>query len=113
MTLPVTFGFFTDSFTFRSRSLAVGHTVRSLADSHTFGTIFSFTGFIRTFYFTLGFLTFDITYSITGFLTGSMASVGFTDRVTDGGTFGIGTLPGTFWVTFGVVGVGFTGDSYS
>jgi hypothetical protein len=113
MTLPVTLGFFTDSFTFRTRGLTVGYTVGGFTDGYTFGTVFSFTCFIWAFYFTFRLFTFDITDSVSRFLTGGVASGGFTDRVTDGWTFRVITLPGTFWVTLGVVGVGLAGsESY-
>ncbi len=57
---PVTFRFFTNSFTFRFGSLAVGDAMRLFADSDTFGAVKHFTSFIGAFNFTGGFFTFYV-----------------------------------------------------
>jgi hypothetical protein len=65
---PVTSGFFTNGFTFRFGGLAMGNTVGLFADGHTFRAVFSFTGLVWAFNFTIGFFTFNITDSVSWFL---------------------------------------------
>jgi hypothetical protein len=69
LALPVTFRFFTDSFTFRFRYLAMGDAMGFFTNSNTFGTIIHFTCFIRAHNLTIRLFTFNITYSILRFLT--------------------------------------------
>jgi hypothetical protein len=64
MTFPITFGFFTDWFTFRLRGLTVSNTMRRLADSDTFRTVEHFTTFVWAFNLTFRFFTFYITNGI-------------------------------------------------
>jgi len=97
---PVTSGFFTDSFTFGFGSLAMSNTVRLFTDGHTFRAVFSFTGLVGTFNFTIGFFTFNITDSVSRFLARGVAFGGFTDGVTNGRAFGIVTFPSTFGMAF-------------
>ena len=111
-TLPVTFRFFTDSFTFRFRHLTMSHTVGFFTDSDTFRTVIHFTGFIRTHDLTVGLFTLDITDSILRFLAGRMTFRRFTDRSTYSITFGVITLPGTFGMTFQLLQGGTGGGGY-
>jgi len=97
---PVTSGFFTDGFTFGFGGLTVSNTVRLFTDGNTFRAIFSFTSLVGTFDFTIGFFTFNITDGVSGFLTRSVAFRGFTNGVTNSGTFWVIAFPGTFRVTF-------------
>ena len=100
LTLPVTFGFFTDGFTFWFRHLTMGDTMWFFTNGHTFWTVIHLTCFIRTHYLTVWFLTFHITYCIFRFLTWTMAFWGFTNWSTNCITFWVITFPATFWVAF-------------
>jgi hypothetical protein len=106
LALPVTLGFFTDSFTFWLGHLAMSDTMWFFTDSDTFGTIIHFTCFIRTHDLTVGFFTFDITNSILRFLARRVTSGGFTDWSTNGITFGIITLPAAFRMTLQLLQLG-------
>jgi len=99
LALPVTFRFFTDSFTFWFRYLAMSDTMWFFTDSDTFRTVIHFTCFIRTHDLTVGFFTFHITDCILRFLAGRMTSGWFTHWSTDGITFRIITLPTAFRMT--------------
>jgi hypothetical protein len=65
---PVTFGFFTDGFTFGFGDLAMGDTVRRFTDGDTFGAVFHFACFFGAHDLTVGSFTFDVADGIFGFL---------------------------------------------
>ena len=54
--------------------LTMSNTVWHFTNGNTFWAIFSFTSFIWTFDFAFRLFTFDITYSVSWFLTTSMAT---------------------------------------
>ena len=54
--------------------LTMSNTVWHFANCYTFRTIFCFTCFIWAFNFAFWFFAFNITYSVSGFLTTSMTS---------------------------------------
>ena len=90
---PVTFGFFTNWFTFWFRGLAMSNAMGLFADSDALGAVEHFTSLIGAFNFTFGFFAFNIADSVFGFGAGSMALGGFADWVANSGAMWVIALP--------------------
>ena len=70
-TLPVAFGLFADGLAFGLGHLAVGHTMRLFANSHTFGAVVHLARFVRAHYLAVRLLTFHVAHCVLRLLARS------------------------------------------
>ena len=78
----------------------MGHAVRLLADSDTFGAVEGGASLVRALDLALRLLALDVTYCVLGLGAGGVASRRLTHRLADSGALWVIALPGAFWVAF-------------